>query len=61
MVEVVATLGGKRGNDGAERRFLVPAAEYEPRGPFGFVIDEARHDAYDGPSSFVGWKPRKAS
>ena len=61
MVEVVATLGGQHGNDGAERRFLVPAAEYETRGPFGFVIDEARHDAYDGPSSFIGWKPRKAS
>lgn len=61
MVEVVATLGGQHGNAVAERRFLVPASEYESRGPFGFVSDESRHAAYDGPSSFIGWKPRKAS
>ena len=24
-------------------------------GPFGFVVDPARHDVYDGPSSFIGW------
>ncbi|MBM3551942.1 MAG: hypothetical protein FJX45_09280 [Alphaproteobacteria bacterium] len=37
-----------------ERRFLVPEAEYDP-GRHGFVIDPARHEAYDGPSSFAGW------
>jgi hypothetical protein len=25
-------------------------------GRFGFVIDEARHRLYDGPSSLIGWK-----
>lgn len=61
MVEVVAVLGGRRGANLDERRFLVPAAEYQARGPFGFVIDEGRHVPYDGPSSFIGWQPRKAS
>lgn len=61
MVEVVAVLGDRHGVDALERRFLVPKAEYETRGPFGFVIDEARHPAYDGPSSFIGWHRRKAS
>jgi hypothetical protein len=50
MVKVVATRGGNPVNDaGLERRFLVPAAEYnlglgnrdDPT--FGFVIDLARH------------------
>jgi hypothetical protein len=59
MTEAVATLGGLRGA-GAERRFLVPSDEYGTRGPFGFVIDEARHQAYDGPSSFVGWRERRS-
>lgn len=52
FVECVATRGARRGN-APERRFLVPSDEYRP-GPFGFVIDEARHAAYDGPSSFIG-------
>lgn len=52
FVECVATRGAQRGNR-AGRRFLVPSDEYRP-GPFGFVIDEARHAPYDGPSSFVG-------
>jgi hypothetical protein len=52
FVECVATLGGDR--RGAERRFLVPECEYDP-GRHGFVIDPARHETYDGPSSFVGW------
>lgn len=53
FVECVATLG--RARDGrAERRFLVPANEYRPD-PFGFVINEARHESYAGASSFVGW------
>ncbi|MHA7777877.1 DUF7007 domain-containing protein [Roseibium sp. M-1] len=56
FVEVVATLGGMRGQDAEQRRFLVPAADYEV-GRFGFVVDPARHDAYDGPSSFIGWRP----
>ena len=54
FVECVATLGGDRGSR-AERRYLVPSAEYEI-GPFGFVIDPARHTAYDGPSDFIGWR-----
>ena len=46
LVECVATIGGKR--DGkSERRFLVPSGEYKV-GRFGFVIDLARHAAYDG-------------
>ena len=61
MVEVVAVLGARQVANAEERRFLVPTAEYQARGPFGFVIDEARHCSYDGPSSFVGWQPRKAS
>ena len=58
FVECVATLGGDRGS-GAERRFLVGAAEYEI-GPFGFVIDLDRHAAYDGPSSLLGWRRERA-
>ncbi|NPD15071.1 hypothetical protein HOY34_07620 [Xinfangfangia sp. D13-10-4-6] len=54
FTEVIATRGGKRGERVEERRFLVPSAEYRA-GPFGFVIDETQHEAYDGPSSFVGW------
>lgn len=61
MIEVVGVLGGRRGANAMERRFLVPKAEYEGRGPFGFAIDEGRHAAYDGPSSFVGWERGKAS
>lgn len=48
MVEVVATLGGRRHPRAEERRFLVPAPEYEADRPFGFVIDPARHAACDG-------------
>lgn len=55
FVEVVATLGGKRGAGTEERRFLVPAGEYRI-GRFGFVIEEARHQVYGGPSDFVGWR-----
>lgn len=55
FVEVVATLGGKRGPGTEERRFLVPSGEYQV-GRFGFVIDEARHQVYGGPSDFVGWR-----
>ncbi|MFC2253525.1 hypothetical protein ACETRX_28065 [Labrys portucalensis] len=57
FVEVVATLGGKRGPGTEERRFLVPSAEYSI-GRFGFVIDPARHRIYGGPSSFIGWNGR---
>ncbi len=60
MTEVIATRGGKRDYHVDERRFLVPATEYEV-GRFGFVIDEARHSAYDGPSSFVSWSGRSAA
>lgn len=59
MTEVIATIGGKRGERVKERRFLVPSDEYAI-GRFGFVIDEARHAVYDGPSSFAGWLGRAA-
>lgn len=59
MTEVVGTKGGLRGA-GAERRFLVPSEDYGTRGQFGFVIDETRHQPYDGPSSFVGWRERRS-
>jgi hypothetical protein len=55
FVEVVATLGGKRGPGTEERRFLVPSDDYSI-GRLGFVIDEARHQLYGGPSDFVGWR-----
>jgi hypothetical protein len=54
FVECIATLGGDRCSR-AERRYLVPAADYEI-GPFGFVIDPLKHAAYDGPSDFIGWR-----
>lgn len=54
FVECIATPGGRRANRDNERRFLVAEDEYDI-GKFGFVIDEARHEQYFGPSSFVGW------
>jgi hypothetical protein len=57
FVECVAAPGGRRGPGTEERRFLVPADEYNI-GRFGFVIDPDRHAVYAGPSSFVGWKGR---
>lgn len=60
MTEVISTHGGKRDPHIEERRFLVPSSEYEV-GRFGFVIDELRHAAYDGPSSFVSWTRRGAA
>lgn len=57
FTEVVATQGGRRHPTAEERRFLVPSPDYKA-GPFGFVIDETRHAAYDGPSSFIGWRGR---
>ncbi len=57
-VEVVATLGGKRGADIEQRRFLVPSSEYAV-GRFGFVIDPDRHERHDGASSFA-IPPRRA-
>jgi hypothetical protein len=57
MVECIATIGGRRGQWGksnsAELRYLVPDAEYDRRGKFGFVIDPTRHALCDGPSSFI--------
>lgn len=58
FVECVATPGGKRGAGMEERRFLVPAGEYEI-GRFGYVIDPDRHAVYAGPSSFAGWRGRE--
>lgn len=55
FVEVVATLGGKRGPGTEERRFFVPSEDYSV-GRFGFVVDEARHQVYGGPSDFIGWR-----
>jgi hypothetical protein len=60
MTEVIATVGGSRQFSCEERRFLVANDEYRARARFGFVIDEARHQAYEGPSSFVGWCRRAA-
>ena len=54
FVEAFATRGGRgEGGEGGveERCFLIPSAEYRI-GRFGFVVDEARHEIYDGPSSF---------
>lgn len=59
FVEVIATIGGKRGA-GEERRYLVPSAEYRVD-RFGFVVDPSRHRLYDGPSGFIGWQGRVAS
>ena len=59
FVECVATPGGKRRAGTEERRFLVPAAEYEI-GRFGFVIDPDRHTVCEGPSSFVGGQGRRS-
>lgn len=54
MTAVVATLGGQRRFGLEERRFLVRSEEYDGNGQgFGFVIDEARHAACDGPSGGV--------
>lgn len=58
FTEAVATRGGQRDSSAEERRFLIPSAEYKS-GPFGFVVDETRHAAYDGPSSFIGWQGRR--
>lgn len=57
FVECIATPGGKRGAGTEERRFLVPAAEYDV-GRFGFIIDPDHHAVYAGPSSFVSWQGR---
>jgi hypothetical protein len=59
MTEVIATIGGKRDERAEERRFLVPSCDYAV-GRFGFVIDETKHAAYDGPSSFAYWRQRAA-
>lgn len=59
-VECVATLGGQRGAGTEERRYLVPADEYDV-GRHGFVIDPSRHAVYPGPSSFIGWQRRASS
>ncbi|WP_338611046.1 hypothetical protein V6617_18600 (plasmid) [Pelagibacterium nitratireducens] len=53
-VEVVATLGGRRGPEAEKRRFFVPSAEYEI-GRIGFLADPVRHEISEGPLSFVGW------
>lgn len=59
MTEVIATIGGTRDGGAEERRYLVPSDGYKA-GRFGFVIDEARHSAHDGPSSFASWRGRAA-
>lgn len=59
MTEVVAMVGAGQARYREERRFLVPGNEYAGRGRFGFVIDPARHQPYDGPSSFIGWRDRE--
>lgn len=62
MIEVIAQLGAVWGEEGAKhrrRRFLVPCAEYVEPSRFGFIIDEARHALYGGPSSFEFWRKAK--
>jgi len=59
MVEVVARRSSAGISQDEESRFLVPSAEYETRGRFGFVIDEQRHAVYEGPSDFLGCPPRR--
>ncbi|MHB0952108.1 MAG: DUF7007 domain-containing protein [Allorhizobium sp.] len=54
FIECFASLGGQRHGTNSERRFLVPEDEYDI-GVFGFVIDEARHREFTGPSDFIGW------
>ena len=51
MVLVWATKGGRRGftlpeewEMPTERKFLVPDAEYDARGQFGFVVDLEKHE-----------------
>jgi hypothetical protein len=58
FAECIATPGGRRGEGTEERRFLVPADEFDI-GRFGFVIDPERHAVYAGPSSFIGWQGRE--
>lgn len=47
MVLATCTIGGRGGIRGNERRperfFLVPQAEYDTRGRFGFVVDPSRY------------------
>lgn len=57
FTEVIATRGGRCDPKSEERRFLVHSGDYKV-GAFGFVIDEARHAVYEGPSSFLGWRGR---
>lgn len=40
LVDVTATIGGKRLFNGQEKRFIVTAAEYDKRDRFGFVITD---------------------
>lgn len=44
MLKTTATLGGSYDRNAERRRFLVPKDEYQKREPFGFVIDEAKHE-----------------
>ncbi|WP_054313303.1 hypothetical protein [Mesorhizobium sp. 1M-11] len=61
FTEVVATMGGDRSGKRGTRRYLVPSEEYGTSGcRFGFIIDEARHHLFEGPSSFAGWQGREA-
>jgi len=57
FVECIATLGGIRGETD-EQRFLVPSSDYAV-GRHGFVIDPVKHEAYNGPFSFVTWAVRQ--
>lgn len=42
---MVLTLA-RRGSDCDQRRFLVPAEEYNEASPFGFVIDREKHEEF---------------
>lgn len=56
MVECITTEGGRHGTWNGpvleEKIFLVPYAEYQTRGPYGFVIDPARHEEIDNAPAF---------
>lgn len=59
FVECIASLGGDR--DARDQRgFLVPKNAYRC-GPQGFVIDPARHEAFEEPSGFIGWAQDRPS
>lgn len=63
IVDCIATKGGKRSRyennvliEVEEAQFIVPAEEYQQRGPFGFVINLDSHHRVDEPEASAGMK-----